>query len=284
MSVDQVWEHQLRWSSVAESLQARLQRARIANLCLIVLGSLTAVVVTTGGLSAVLARWVGGLSAVALATAAFVQAQFLTNARVRERLNARAAAESLKSLVYRYLAGASPFAGEDRDKELARRARAITDRTDTDELLLAGTGAGGSPLPAISSLADYATDRARGQRDWHVRRAVQHHASGRRWRTVQLAATLAAGVLAAVAGAVDGLQLSAWVGALATVAAAVAAHVAGEQHERIAGSYARTARSLDLLLAGYDPTQQPARRGGFVSKVEGVIARQTEAWVELLES
>ncbi|MFC8597482.1 MULTISPECIES: DUF4231 domain-containing protein [unclassified Isoptericola] len=284
MPIELLWEQYLCWSAAAERLHSGLQRARIANLSLIVLGSVTAVTVATGGLTVGAARAVGGLSAVALATAAFVQAQFLTNARVRERLNARAAAESLKSLAYMYLAGAPPFAEANRDKELARKVRAVEDRTDADLFLPAPARTDDPRLPEISSLADYAEDRARGQQDWHARRAAEHHAVGRRWRRVQLADTLAAGVLAALGGAVDGLQVSAWVGALATVAAAVAAHVAGEQHERIAGSYARTARSLEILLAGFDPAQPPSRRGGFVSKVEGVIAKQTEAWTELLEA
>ncbi|ACZ31665.1 hypothetical protein Xcel_2651 [Xylanimonas cellulosilytica DSM 15894] len=283
MTIEQVWEQQQRWSAVAERLRSALQRARIANLCLIVLGSVTAVTVASGRLPAVPARWIGGLSAVSLSAAAFIQAQFLTSARVRQRLTARVTAESLKSLTYMYLVGAASFARPDRDKELARKLRSIEDRTDGDAFLLAEECATGPELPKVSSLVDYSAARVRSQRDWHARRAAEHHIAGRRWRYVQLADTLAAGALAAVGGAVEGLQVSAWVGALATIAAAVAAHVAGEQHERIAGSYVRTARSLDVLLANFDPGEPPSRRGGFVSKVEAVIAKQTDAWVELLE-
>jgi hypothetical protein len=280
--IDDVWELHRCWSIVAGRLQDAYRKLQVTNLCLLLAGSVAGAIAASGWLDTPAAKSVVVGSAVLLAAAAFMQSHLLVRANVQRRLVARAASETLKAAAYTYLARAAPFAGSDRDHVLYQRLAAVRDRTDDHIGLLAGVRDDGKPQPRMGSVADYVRLRAAGQRDWHESRAARHQVMARRWRWGQLAATGAAAVVAAVGGAMSGTDLSIWVSVLTTVAAALAAHVAGEQHDRIATSYVRTALRLRSLTRGFDPAVAGQPESDlFVERVEQVLAEQTDAWVEL---
>jgi SMODS and SLOG-associating 2TM effector domain 1/Protein of unknown function (DUF4231) len=284
--VQTAWHSHLRWSWVADGARAHLDRWRLVNLTLLAAGAL-------GGALATQVAWLpsaarvacGVVGAAFLALAGVVQQWLLGREWVMRWTTARAASEAIKAETFRYLAGVEPYADAHRDAELIRHLREIHERSADFALDFDRATPDGTPLPDVHDLSGYVTMRAREQQLWHHGRVADHHAKARRLRRMELATTLAAAVLAAVAGALRLPDLSAWVGVTTTFGAAIAAHLGAGQHDRIAASYARTVVQLRLLISGIDPeTATPEQGALFVRDVEGVLAAQNGTWVSLLGS
>ncbi len=284
MTLDDVWRTHRRFSVAASRAATTLDRWRLVNLVLILTGALLGAAATlTEALGRDATRVLGAVGALALAVAAGVQQRWLTAEQLNRRVLTRAAAESFKGLAVQYLAAVAPFDGTDRDTELVRRVEGARRRAASLAEQVAGVEPDDAPPPRIAGLADYVSDRAQQQRDWHEQRAVEHRGRADRLRRYELAMTLMAAVLVAVGAATGSAEnLSPWVGVATTASAAFAAHLTARQHDRIAGSYARTAYDLDTLLSGLDPaTASPAQGARFVAAVESALAAQNEAWVGL---
>ena len=288
MRIEEAWELQRRWSMLAKRTAGAIARWRAANLMLILLGSvLGALAAQLSGAWGALAGPLGAASALALAFAAFIQSRLLTQERIRLRIRSRAAAESLRGIVFQYLAKVPPFDGENRGELLGDRVGQVGRLTDQpgEAALLLAAAVDGRPLPNVAGIADYVRERAVDQRAWHARRAGETLALAKRWRGAQLAATAVATALAALGGVVSAVNLSTWVAVATTAAAALAAHLAASQYDRIADSYARTALALDALLAEFDPdTEDVHRAGRFVAATERVLAAENEAWVAVFSA
>jgi hypothetical protein len=283
VKVEDVWQVHRQWAVVARGQGRSLRRWRIVNLGLILSGSiLAALAANDSWMSRGAAVVVGATSAAVLAAAGIVQSRLLTADRTADRVAARAAAEAYKGIVYRYLA-AGP-ADPDRARELSDGVAQVDRLTADRSVLVVGVRPDGHPLPDVGGIADYADDRADGQREWHAQGAVRHRRLAHRWRAAELAATLVAAVLAAVGGALRGPSLSAWVAVATTAAAAFAAYLASQQHDRLAQAYARTSLSLQSLLRDFDPAAAtPDEAERFVASTETVLADQNEAWTSLYD-
>lgn len=283
-SVEDAWRRHRRWSRVADETRHSLDRWRTWNLALIVVGAVFgALAAQSGRFSAGVTTTFGALGAAALALAGVVQSRVLGADRVRTWVEARAASESLKSAVYQYLARVAPFAGADRDAELAARVAAVQERARSLLRLAMAVDPDDRPVPTVAGIADYVSDRAQDQASWHASRVRRHERLARRWRGAELAATAAAAVLAAVGGVLHGPDLSAWVAVATTVGAAVAAHLASAQHDRIAASYAATADELERLLASFDAGSASDQAAAeFVADTERVLAGQNQGWASLI--
>jgi hypothetical protein len=283
-SVEDAWQRHRRWSRVADETREYLDRWRTRNLALIIAGAvLGALAAQDQWFSRSVTVTLGVLGTAALALAGFVQTRMLGADRVRTWTETRAASESLKAAVYQYLAGVAPFAGPDRDSRLADVVDAVQDRASSHLQLAMTTEPVAKPLPTVSGIAEYVTERAEEQAAWHADRVRRHERLGRRWRTAELCATAVAAVLAAVGGVLHGPDLSAWVAVATTVGAALAAHLASTQHDRIAARYASTADELQRLrlrLGGGVPSPEAAAQ--FVADVERVLAGQNQGWASLI--
>src|SRR4051794_40633587 len=108
MSVEEVWRRGRQWSVLASTLSRALARWRKANIALVLMGAVLGALATAKWFGPTTTSVLGVAGAVALSVAAFVQSRFLGAERVQERVNARAAAESVKAAVNRYLAGVAP--------------------------------------------------------------------------------------------------------------------------------------------------------------------------------
>jgi len=282
-SVEDAWRRHRRWSRVADGTRRSLDRWRTWNLALIVVGAVFgALAAQAGRFSAGVTTTFGALGAAALALAGIVQSRMLGADRLRTWVEARAASESLKSAVYQYLARVAPFAGADRDAELAARVAAVQQRARSLLRLAMAVDPDDRPVPTVAGIADYVSDRAQDQASWHASRVRKHERLARRWRGAELTATAAAAVLSAVGGALHG-DLSAWVAVATTVGAAVAAHLASAQHDRIAASYAATADELERLLASFDAgSASDEAAAEFVADTERVLAGQNQGWASLI--
>ena len=278
----EIWQKHQRWSGAAGDVQQALNRWRLSNLALLVLGAIAAAFAAQTWLASSAVTALAAVSAAVLAVAAFIQGSMLTPEKMSRWTGARAASEALKAETYRYLAGVQPYAGPDRDERL--QAQLGTVQTRAKELLIEEQLAtpGDGKLPPVDTFERYVENRAQEQATWHRSKIEEHMRKARALRYCQLAATIAGAVLAAIAGALPGAHLAAWTAAATTIAAAFATHVAATQHQRIAASYAATADQLERLIVGVDATKANTdRQAQFVADVERVLAVQNNGWVDL---
>ncbi|TQM31395.1 DUF4231 domain-containing protein [Nocardia bhagyanarayanae] len=299
-AVAALWARRMRWARAADAAKRRADRVRVAVLCLSGVGAIataaTATVLRTSGLPQLV---VAALGAVCLALGTFLAAHFLTPAELRRWTRARAVAENIKQVIYRFRAGARPFRDDDALLRLHRAVGEIEESADDLLPFLTSNGAdaagfAASPPPPALTPDEYVRDRVQGQiTGYYDRRAREYAARARRLRGVALllgvAATLVAALGAVLVGASSGsgrttwaANLSPWVAVLTTLGAGVAGYLAGRRYEFLVMSYSATARRLGQLLREWraegSPTDEP-RWTAFVDDCETVIAQQNETWV-----
>ena len=280
-----VWQKHQRWDDAAGAAQQSLNRWRLSNLALLVLGAFAAAFAAQTWLATTAVTALAAVSAAVLAAAGFIQGSMLTSDNMSRWTGARAASEALKAETCRYLAGVRPYAGPDRDERLQTQLDTV--QTRAKDLLVGEQLAtpGDDKLPPVDTFERYVENRAQEQADWHKKKVDEHRKKARALRYGQLAATAAGAVLAAIAGALPGAHLAAWTAAATTVAAAIATHIAATQHQRIAASYAATADQLERLIVGVDAKKASTdRQAQFVADVERVLAAQNNGWIDLLST
>lgn len=282
MSVEDTWLRQCRWSALANAKTAALERWRWINLSLVLLGAVAGVLASESWFRFVPSGAVSVVGVVALTCAAFIQANFLNAEKVKARVKARAAAESIKAAVYQYLAVVAPSEGSTREADIDGVFAQVWHVADELVAEARQTTPENKPAPDFSGVVGYVDARAKDQLRYHDERGRRHAVLEKRWRAAEIVATLLAAVLSAVNG-ISELNLSAWVGVVTTIAGAVAAHIAGEQHARISASYAVTADLLERRIKGFDAATADAQAAtAFVVDIEEILARQNQTWVATL--
>jgi hypothetical protein len=278
-----VWRRHRQWSIAANRARARLDRWRLWNLTLLVLGALLGALAAQTWLARGVATGSAIAAAIALGLAGILQANALNADQTARWTHARAASEALKAETYRYLLRVAPYAGTGRAQVLQAQLELVQGRTKALVADQQEAKPDDRPLPTLRTVQEYATVRAQGQATWHRDKVVEHERQARNLRFWQLLATGVGVVLAAITGFVPSWRLSTWTAAATTVAAAYGAHLAATQHQRIAAAYAGTSEQLERLVALFDPgTATPTDQAQFVAEVERVLAVQNEGWTDLL--
>lgn len=227
-------------------------------------------------------------AAAALGVALVVEVYLLTERPDRQWYESRAAAESAKTLAWRFAVGGQPFGLDDvgdRDAEalLLHRFSVIRGNLRT---LAVGHDEGG--LQVTDEMRElrrldldrrrrvYRTGRIEDQYRWYARRASEHGRSVARW-SVLLASLEAIGLVAAVLNAVGmlGLDLPGIVGA---VAAGGLAWVQTRQHQQLATAYGIAAQELAEIASRIDWPGTEAEWAHFVDEVEEAISREHTLW------
>jgi hypothetical protein len=281
--LDLVWRRHRQWSVAANAARARLDRWRLWNLVLLVLGALAGAVAAQTWLAAPAVTGFAIAAAIVLALAGFLQVNALNADQSNRWTHARAASEALKAETYRYLLRVAPYAHADRAQVLQAQLDAVQTRAAAFLVDQQDMPVDDRPLPTLHTLQDYVATRAQGQATWHRNKRAEHGRQAWRLRFWQLLATAGGVVLAAITGFVPSWRLSTWTAAATTIAAAVGAHLAATQHQRISAVYAATADQLETLIAGVDAaTATPEQQAEFVADVERVLAAQNEGWIDLL--
>lgn len=283
--LDLVWRRHRQWSVAADAARKRLDKWRLWDLVLLVLGALTGALAAQTWLAPRAATGSAIVAAISLGLAGFLQAHVLNNEQTARWTHARAASEALKAETHRYLMRVAPYARADRAQVLQAHLDVV--RTRAAALLVdqQDVPVDDRPLPEMRTVEEYVTARAQGQATWHRDKSGWHARRARRLRAWQLAATGVGVVLAAVTGFVPAWRLSTWTAAATTIAAAFGAHLAATQHQAIAAAYAATADQLETLVAGFDqPSATPDRQAQFVADVERVLAAQNQGWTDLLST
>ena len=279
------WRYHRQWSLAADAAKKRLDGWRKRNLALLIAGALAGALATQTWPGQTGSRVLAIVAALALALAGYIQANALKPDQTARWRRARVASEALKAEVFRFLVGVAPYAGPDRGAVLQAQLAVIQDRAGTQLVDQLAVQPDDRPLPTLRTVAEYVTDRARHQADWHRKQTRVHARQGRNLRIRQLAVTVVGAVLSALSAAVPDWHLSTWTAAATTVAAAIGAQLAATRHLRIAEAYAVTTDQLDRLIAGFDPASAtPAQQALFVTAVERVLADQNNGWTDLLSS
>ena len=278
-----VWRRHRQWSLAANAARARLDRWRLVNLALLVVGALLGALAAQPWLGSGAATGCAISAAVLLAVAGLLQAHALNADETARWTHARAASEALKAETYRYLLRVAPYAASDRAAILQAQLDVVQTRAQALVIDRLETTPDDRPLPTLRTVEEYVATRAQSQATWHRDKGVQHSRRARRLGFWQLLATAVGVVLSAVTGFVPSWRLSTWTAAATTIAAVFGAHLAGTQHQRIAAAFAQTADQLETLIAGIDfATATPERQAQFVADVERVLAAQNDGWTDLL--
>jgi hypothetical protein len=260
-----------------------LDRWRLWNLLLLVLGALAGATAAQTWLASPVATGFAIFAAAALALAGFIQAKALNPDRTSSWTRARAASEALKAEVYRYLIRVSPYAGIDRGQALLAQLDLVQARAQAQLVDQQTTSPDDRPAPLVRTFEEYLTERAQYQANWHRMKCDEHKRQARTLRIWQLVATGTGVILSAITGFVPSWRLSTWTAAATTIAAAFGAHLAATQHLRIAATYAATADQLERLIADIDPETAIAdQQAQFVADVERVLAAQNDGWTDLI--
>lgn len=197
----------------------------------------------------------------------------------------RAAAESVKTLVYRYAVGGDPFgaSSDDADSLLLSRFKAVMAELP---VLAPATGREGqitTEMRRIRSLdlaqrkAFYLSDRIDDQADWYMKRSTSHRSRARRLGAL-------AGVISGI-GVVAGLMRAFGaldpdiLGMLAAAAAAIRAWTDMHQDMTNATAYALAVQELALARTQALLVVSEAEWCRFVSDTEDAISREHTMWL-----
>jgi hypothetical protein len=227
------------------------------------------------------------LIAVAAFVAAIVSELYLLYAKPeRAWYEGRAAAESVKTLAWRYAVGGEPFslAIEDvDDRFLGRLKEILTDLSDLE--LQAGPRSGEQITPTMRRLREKTRDQRRlayrvarieDQRDWYQRKA---HWNEDRARQLRITAIVVEG-LAVIVGVltVAGLIRLDLLGLSAAAVATVVAWLQTKQHETLARAYSVASQELAAVRSDWETDRTEEEWATFVNEAEEAISREHTLW------
>ncbi|MFC7385237.1 DUF4231 domain-containing protein [Sphaerisporangium rhizosphaerae] len=230
------------------------------------------------------------VAAAALATALVTEVYLLTVRPDRQWYEARAAAESAKTLAWRYLVGGAPFGrtAEDDDadmdlllhqrfSEIIRGIRGFAPVPPMEEesqvtVMMRETRA----LSLEERKQHYMTGRINEQRAWYCAKASYHECRASRW-SIALASLEAAGLIAAILNADQIIDLD-LPGIAGAVAAAGIAWLQTRQHQQLATSYSIAALELADIVSRVEWPRTESEWAHFVDESEEAIAREHMLW------
>jgi hypothetical protein len=213
---------------------------------------------------------------------------FITLARPeRGWYQARAGAESVKTLSWRYAVGADPFflSLPVHEARTLFRTRVSQVALQVAQTVPVPTGDASTPTAPMEALriadvetrrAVYLRDRTRAQRDWYTRKAQANRKASTGWRTVLLIAESVAVALAA--GRLFGNWSVDLAGVLAAFIGAGAAWLAIKQHTTLRAAYALTAAELEKQIAALEAATDDEWPES-VADAEEAISREHTMWL-----
>ncbi len=226
------------------------------------------------------AQGLGVVAAAAVALATYFSRQAQVDNRISSWTRSRTAAESMKSCIYLYRAGAAPFDGPDKAAQINSRTAKVNDDMQGVEPRQPG------PEPAADltplTVDGYITTRLAEQIDWYRKRARDHEAEADKWRGATSALT-AIGVVLTVASMVSSLSM--WAPVVATLASSITAHVKNQQLQTLTATYTKTALQLSSLLDNWRASGKTeadkAERDAFLQRCEQTMSTENGGWSAL---
>jgi hypothetical protein len=229
-------------------------------------------------------------AAALLAGIAFTAAAILRIILIRERphrlwYDGRAAAESIKTLSWKYAAAGDPFlAGEataqERFEGLARDVLASFDTLGTDVASSSSAPTesmrGFRTRPLNERRDAYAAGRIQDQQSWYQRKADWNKKRARFWGALMLVLQVAAAIGAFLKG-FDVIDIDLF-GLAGAAAASAAAWLETKQHHVIARAYRVAAQELSAIADLIPQQETEAEWARFVAEAEEAISREHTMW------
>lgn len=198
----------------------------------------------------------------------------------------RAAAESTKTLAWRFAIAAHPFPADMDDAE-ARRLFATRLRGVAGILAHIDQPASGHQITDAmwavrrSTLPEridaYATGRIDDQLRWYGARAMANGRAAFRWGTLAAVVELGA-LIAAVLRLASHIEFD-WLGILSTAAAGVVAWLQTRQHEMLARAYAVASHELLAIRDTIDEDDTEEGWASTANDAEAAISREHTMWL-----
>jgi hypothetical protein len=273
-------------SADATAIEAQRQYllAIRVRLCLLVVAAVAgAVTVAAGGVD-----WSSLVGAAALVAAALTELYLVRDQPERRWYEGRAAAESAKTLGWRYAVGAEPFgvdalSGRDADRLLVQRLDDVL--IDLDDLASEPPRGGSEQItPAMRAVrAAPLPDRRAVYERWRIGAELDWYRAKSAWNQ-RRARRLTLAVLAfEVVGAIGGLLRVAGVevnllGVAAAGAAVLGLWLQTRQHQVLAHAYAVTAQELSSIRSLIRWQESEQEWSGFVDDAEAAISREHTLW------
>ena len=230
---------------------------------------------------------VGGAVAV-VAFAAALAAELVLAIQRPDRIwyEGRAAAESAKTLTWRYMVHGEPFEGSvaDADKRFlielrdilhdlgALALRALSDH----EVQISAKMREIRALPFADRRAVYLAQRIQDQEGWYANKAAWNTKRATFWMVTSVALEFL-GLSGGAAKAV-GLVSVDLLGIFAAAAAAAAAWLQAKQHENLATAYGLTSLELAAVATELDAVTDESTWAQFVAGAEEAISREHTLW------
>jgi hypothetical protein len=275
----QVWNAYRGWSKLARDLQSGTQRWNLAALyCVIAAAAFGAVA------SVAHDPWSRGaaiVAAIASAVGAYLGKQFVGSGDEAGWIQARAAAEGIKSECYRYAARAGAYAVPDADaaKALGARTTEIAKQATDKGLLRANDptpDAGDKREPPVPLTKDwYLTGRIEDQIKYYRGASEKNRKAVNQLWWIAFAAGLAAVIFGALG--VWAQSFAPGIGAMTTIAAAIAAYGLVDRRKYLAASYAAMQSSLEQIV-GLEK-DAPTALADLVTATEDLLDGEHKAWL-----
>lgn len=227
-----------------------------------------------------LAQVLGVVAAAAVALATYFSRQAQADNGISIWTRSRTAAESMKSCIFLFRAGAAPFDGPDMAAQIASRTAKVNDDMKGVEPRQPGVEPAADLTPL--TVDSYITVRLVEQIDWYRTRAKQLQTQADRCRKAT-SALMAIGAVLTVASMVGSLSL--WAPVVATLASSITAHLKNQQLQMLTATYTKTALQFDSLLdnwrASHKTDADRVERDAFLQSCEQTMATENGGWSAL---
>jgi SMODS and SLOG-associating 2TM effector domain 3/SMODS and SLOG-associating 2TM effector domain 1 len=228
----------------------------------------------------------GGLAFLAFACALGAELFLATTSPLTTWYEGRAAAESAKTLAWRYMVRAEPFEVDDVDVDKQFHAQTYSLLQDLRSISL------GIEEPAAQQITDkmrhiraldfnerrqvYLADRIADQQRWYSEKARWNDRRARGWVLVS--------IVLEIAGLIGGaLKAFGWInfdllGFLAAAAGGVMAWIEAKQHRNLATAYGIASQELASIASELPTLHNEERWAAFVAQAEEAISREHTLW------
>lgn len=232
--------------------------------------------------------WAGVIAAICFFAALLVEIYLLKGKPERTWYEGRAAAESVKTLTWRYMMRADPFSVEEPLSEvdgrfLHRLSDVLGALKDID--LVTGQVVGEQISPTMRTIrasslerrmSTYESSRVCEQQEWYMRKACWNRDRAVRWTQAMLSIE-AAGIVAALLKAVGTIRGDV-LGLVGAIVAAMTAWLQTKQHRTLAAAYGVTALELASVRSRIPHQRTEAEWAKFVSDAEEAFSREHTLW------
>jgi hypothetical protein len=228
----------------------------------------------------------GGLAFLAFACALGAELFLATTSPLTTWYEGRAAAESVKTLAWRYMVRAEPFEvdGPDVDQQflaqtysLLQDLRSISlEAGEPDAHQISGKMRRVRALGFDERRQVYLADRIADQQRWYAEKA--------RWNDRRAHGWVLVSIVLEIAGVIGGaLKAFGWIsfdllGLLAAAAGSVMAWIEAKQHRNVATAYGIASQELAAIASELTTLNGEERWAAFVGRAEEAISREHTLW------